>query len=106
MNDIIDLDHRISLAIDRAKGIRLSDEELDLLVAIGAIEVVKLAASAALKDRAERRQKERAEYRALGESTEAKDQSHAANLARERARELLERKVRVPREALRTKRPK
>jgi len=43
------------VAIDRARGIRLSDEELDLLVFIGAIEVVKLAASAALKERAELR---------------------------------------------------
>lgn len=55
MNDIIDLDHRISVAIDRARGIRLSDEELDLQGSIGAIEVVKLAASAALKERAELR---------------------------------------------------
>lgn len=105
MDDIIELDHRISVAIGRGRGIRLSDEELDVLVTIGAIEVVKLAASAALKDRAERRQQERAEYRALSLSNESKDRSHAANLALQRAQELLKPKRRIPRKALRTERP-
>jgi hypothetical protein len=56
MEGLIELDGRISKAIARGKGIRFSDEELDLLVTVGAIDTLKSAASEALKAQAEARQ--------------------------------------------------
>jgi hypothetical protein len=64
MEDLIELDRRISKAIARGKGIRFSDEELDLLVSVGAIEKLKSAASEALKVQAAQRQRARDERRA------------------------------------------
>ncbi|WP_374550531.1 hypothetical protein [Sphingobium yanoikuyae] len=59
MDDVIALDRRISNQIDKGRGIRFSQEELDLLVLIGAIDVVKAAATEAMKKRAEARHQER-----------------------------------------------
>jgi hypothetical protein len=64
MEDLIELDRRISKAIVRGKGIRFSDKELDLLVSVGAIEKLKSAASEALKVQAAERQRARDERRA------------------------------------------
>ena len=55
MEGLIELDGRISKAIVKGKGIRFSDEELALLVQVGAIEVLKRAAAEALKGQAEER---------------------------------------------------
>jgi len=47
MDNLIELDRRISRAIDRGKGIQLSDEDLDLLASTGAVNVLKNAAAEA-----------------------------------------------------------
>jgi len=74
MEDLIELDRRISKAIARGKGIRFSDEELDLLVSVGAIEKVKSAASEALKVQAAERQRAREERRAADSELPARRQ--------------------------------
>lgn len=104
MDEIIDLDRRISRAINEGRGIRLNDEEVDILVSVGAVEVLKVAAAAALKEQAERRRREREEIRTLTESGNREDLRLAGELAHQRVQELLRSKPRVPRGALRSKR--
>jgi hypothetical protein len=74
MDSLIELDRRISRAIAKGKGIRFSDEELDLLVTVGAIDTLKSAASEALKAQAEarhlaREQRQREASELLGSPT-------------------------------------
>ncbi|PSO12608.1 MULTISPECIES: hypothetical protein [unclassified Sphingobium] len=99
MDEIIELDQRISTAVVRGRGIRLSDEELDTLVQIGAIEVLKAAAGVALKQRTAVRQKEREEYRALRLSGDPAKEREAVQIAAERARRVGRPKARVPKSA-------
>ncbi|BAI95846.1 hypothetical protein Sj15T_01840 [Sphingobium sp. TA15] len=99
--DIIQLDRRVSRAISVGKGLRLTDEELDLLVAVGAIEVLKLAAGEALKIQAIQRQRERDEYRALtADPVDKAKMQEAAKMSLQRVQEMLQPKVRVPRSVL------
>jgi len=60
---IIELDRKISRAIDRGNGVKLSIADLDLLVSIGSIDALKAGASKALTERAEQRRREREERR-------------------------------------------
>ena len=101
MADLIELDRRISRAISRGRGLQLSDEELDILVSVGALEVLKAAAAEALKIQAEQRQRERSEYRA--ERTSALDEAELkrqGEIALARVQRVLRPKGRVPRSAL------
>jgi len=96
MESIIDLDRKISRAIEQGRGIRLSDEELDALVSTGAIEQLKAAAIKALAELSARRQQQRAEIRQLQQDGK---QAEAARQALERVQEMLP-KRRIPRAKL------
>jgi hypothetical protein len=60
MDAIIELDRRLSRALEVGRGIRLSGAELDLLAATGAYAVIHEAAERELKERAQSRRNQRA----------------------------------------------
>ncbi|MCE7798259.1 hypothetical protein LWE61_17115 [Sphingobium sufflavum] len=93
MNGLINLDRRVSRAAQSGKGICFSDEELDILVSIGAIEVLKAAAATALIAQAAKRQEEREEVRRLQLEGQHKE---AAQLALARVRNILSTPPRIP----------
>lgn len=57
--DVIDLDRRLSRALECGRGIRLSDSDLDLLAEGGAIDIVRQLAATELKERAKCRDVQR-----------------------------------------------
>lgn len=59
--ETVTLDRKISRAIHQGKGIRLSAEQLDLLVEIGLMDVLSKAKAAALATQARQRRAPRAE---------------------------------------------
>ena len=100
MDNLIELDRRISRAIDRGKGIQLSDEDLDLLASAGAINVLKNAAAEAMVQLAAQRQREREEIRQTLSDPSAKSRAEEGRVALERARAIIDNRKRIPRSEL------
>lgn len=85
---IVDLDRRVSRAIQTARGIQLDSGELDVLVAVGAIDALKSAAGNELRILSSTREQQRAE-RAANPPENAAERAEEARVALERARRVL-----------------
>lgn len=81
---IANLDRQISRAIERGRGIRLSQEQLDILVAVGAIDRLKEAAADDLKRVARERGEHRRRQAELWGSPNKADQIKGAKMSMER----------------------
>lgn len=81
---IANLDRQISRAIERGRGIGLSQEQLDILVAVGAIDQLKDAAADDLRRVArERGEHRRRQDELLGSASKA-EQAQGVRMATER----------------------